>query len=91
MQQLSNIAGEVKRLTDTHEAHLKDNGQKDYSELYLEKIKELIDATFADPKNDVRRRKELDDEVSEIREYLQGERTSDYILRYWEEYTKAIA
>mgnify|MGYP003294904671 CR=1 FL=1 len=33
----------------------------------------------------------LHDEVDEIRLYLKGERSAEYIRRYWNSYTNAIS
>ncbi|MGN0326222.1 MAG: hypothetical protein ACI4DW_07910 [Lachnospiraceae bacterium] len=85
-EQLSNIAGEVKRLIDNE-----NDGCKEYEEFYLNKIMTLIDATFSDTKNDIRRKKELLDEYEQILLYLNGEFSSDYIMSYWNEYTLAIS
>lgn len=92
-EQLSNIDGEVRRLIQTHERHLEDSNIEDYSEDYLVKIQKLLKMTMFDPKNYAKgyRFIELNDEVDEIKRYLQGETTGEYILRYWDEYTKAIS
>lgn len=89
-EQLSNIAGEVKRLVDNHEDYLQ-NTADDYSEFYMNKIIQLIDATFEDEKNDIKRKKELIDEYYEISHYLEGKVSAQYILNYWNQYTKAIS
>jgi len=83
-EQLSNIAGEVKRLIDNEEEN-----DKQYEEFYLNKIKELINITFTDPKNDIRRKEEVLGEYDSILRYIKGEFDSDYILRYWEQYSLA--
>lgn len=92
-EQLSNIDGEVKRLVWTHERHLDNSNIEDYSEEYLSKIQKLLKMTMFDPKNSAKgyRFVELNDEVNEIKRYLQGGTTGDYILRYWDEFTKAIS
>lgn len=92
-EQLSNVDGDVKRLVETHENYLNGNSQDDFSQRYLENIIRLLRMTMLDPKNSVKgyRYVELFDEVEEIRRYLSGEVSSDYILNYWNEYTNAIS
>ena len=85
-EQLSNIAGEVNRLVENEEQN-----DKEYEAFYLNKIKELIDATFQDPKNDIRRKKELEDEYNQILEYLDKKYSASYITDYWQQYTDAIS
>ena len=85
-EQLSNIAGEVKRLVDNEEQN-----DKQYEKFYLKKIMDLINATFSDPKNDVRRKKELLDEYDSIVDYTGGMYNAEYIMNYWNQYTKAIS
>ncbi|MCR4704548.1 MAG: hypothetical protein K5641_00645 [Lachnospiraceae bacterium] len=85
-EQLSNIAAEVNRLVENEEQN-----DKQYESFYLDKIMELIDATFTDPKNDIRRKKELLDEYDQIKHYLNHEFDSKYILDYWDQYTRAIS
>ncbi len=80
-EQLSNIAGDIKRFMDSGD---------DYSEFYFDKIKSLVNMTLADPKNKGREQ-ELLDEISEIERYKKGEVDRDYIIRYWDQYTRAIS
>ena len=49
--------------------------------------------TMFDPKNSIKgyRFIELNDEINEIRRYINDEVPSKYILDYWNEYTKAIS
>lgn len=89
MEQLSNISGEIKRMVDNHEEFMNNNAN-DYSEFYLNKILDLINATFEDTKNDIRRKKEIMDEFDELRKYISGDVDKEYILRYWNQYTIAI-
>lgn len=42
-------------------------------------------------KNDIKRKKELIDEYYEISHYLEGKVSAQYILDYWNQYTKAIS
>ena len=89
-EQLSNVAGEVHRMIDTRNAYLHGGAKKDYSEFYFNKVKELVDRTIRDPKNQGRE-KELLDEIHEIERYRAGEEADTYILRYWDQYTRAIS
>ena len=49
--------------------------------------------TSMDPKNYKKMNiaVELYTELGEIRRFLDGERTADYILSYWKPYTKALS
>ena len=89
-EQLSNIHGEVKRLIRARNNYLSGRSSQDYSETYLKKIHDLIEITCEDPKN-IRRRPELAAEEDELSAWLNQEFEDDYILRYWEQYTKAIS
>lgn len=89
-EQLSNVAGEVKRLIDNHERFLQGKAKRDHYDFYLDKIKDLVRRTCEDPKN-AGREKELWDEIGEIERFGRGKVDGDYILRYWEQYTKAIS
>ncbi len=90
-EQLSNIDGDVERLIRAHEKFINHEVDKDNGLFYLENINKLIRLTFLDPKNESKsyRAKELYDEVEEIKKYLNGEYTSDYIRSYWNQYTNA--
>ena len=92
-EQLSNIDGDVERLIRAHEKYVNNESEKDNGYFYLDNIKKLIKLTFFDPKNESKgyRAIELFDEVEEIRKYLEGEYTAEYIRRYWNEYTKALS
>lgn len=92
-EQLSNVDGDVRRLVETHENYISGNATIDYSSKYLENIVKLIKMTMLDPKNSVKgyRFVELYDEIEEIKRYISGEVSGDYILGYWDEYTKAIS
>lgn len=92
-EQLSNVDGDVKRLVETHENYINGNSQDDFSQRYLENIIRLLRMTMLDPKNSVKgyRYVELFDEVEEIRRYLSGDVSGEYILNYWNEYTNAIS
>jgi len=76
-------------MVDNHEEFMNNNAN-DYSEFYLNKILDLINATFEDTKNDIRRKKEIMDEFDELRKYISGDVDKEYILRYWNQYTIAI-
>lgn len=92
-EQLSNIDGEVRRLVDAHNKYIDGIDSVDYSNQYLDQITKLLKMTMFDPKNTIKgyRYIELNDEVNEIKRYLNGEVSGDYILSYWNEYTKAIS
>ena len=92
-EQLSNIDGEVRRLVDAHNKYIDGIDSVDYSNQYLDQITKLLKMTMFDPKNTIKgyRYIELNDEINEIKRYLNGEVSSDYILSYWDGYTKAIS
>ena len=90
-EQLSNIDGDVERLIRSHEKYISGDSAKDNAPFYLEKIIGLIKMTVLDDKNKGYRAVELYDEVDEIRLYLKGERSAEYIRRYWNSYTNAIS
>lgn len=92
-EQLSNIDGDVNRLVETHENYVCGAAVEDYSSVYLENIIKLTKMTMLDPKNSVKgyRFVELYDEIEEIKRYISGEVSGDYILNYWSNYTKAIS
>ena len=89
-EQLSNIAGEVKRLIDSRNRFNEGKAKQDYYDFYLGKVKELVMLTISDPKNS-QIGQELLDEVAEIERFGSGETDGDYIMRYWDQYTKAIS
>ncbi len=89
-EQLSNIAGDVKRFMDTDEDYRSHKTKEDYSGFYFERIVEYVNRTLEDPKNRGRD-DELLDEVEEINRYKKGEVSRDYIMRYWDQYTRAIS
>lgn len=92
LEQLSNIDGEVNRLVRARDRFLENRTKSDHYEDYLGLITKLIQKTVDDPKNKERCiDKELWDELEEIKRYHSGEVTKDYILRYWDNYTKAIS
>ena len=92
-EQLSNIDGEVTRLVEDHERFQKGEISNDHSLDYIKSIINLIDMTFADPKNSDKKivEKELMDEISEILRYLNGDYTAAYITKYWHQFTDAIS
>ena len=89
-EQLSNVAGDVERLVSTKEKFDSGQSKEDYSDFYLDKVRNLVDMTIADPKNRGRGQ-ELLDEIEEIERYRNAEVPKDYILRYWNQYTQAIS
>ncbi|MCR5595696.1 MAG: hypothetical protein K6G12_07605 [Lachnospiraceae bacterium] len=92
-EQLSNIEGEVTRLIDDHERFVNGDIQNDHSMDYIKNILKLIELTFDDPKNREKKiaEKELNDEVTEIIRYLNGDYEAQYIKDYWKQYTDAIS
>ena len=92
-EQLSNIEGDVERLIRAHEKFENKASEEDYGYFYLDRIKQMIKLTFFDPKNSSKgyRAIELYDEAEELRKYLEGEYTADYIRSYWSPYTKALS
>ncbi len=92
-EQMSNVDGEVRRLVEVHDNYINGKCDVDYANSYLDKILRIINMTMMDPKNSIKgyRFVEIMDEVNEIRRYLNGEVSSEYILDYWDEYTKAIS
>lgn len=92
MEQLSNIDGEVNRLVRARERFLEKKTKSDHYDDYYNLIRSLIQKTIDDPKNKERRiDKELWDELEEINRYHRGEVDKDYVLRYWDVYTRAIS
>ena len=89
-EQLSNVHGEVERMVRSRNNYMTGKSESDYTVSYMNKIHKLIAMTCSDPKN-VRRRAELIDEENEMRRWMTGEVDDTYILRYWEQYTRAIS
>ena len=91
-EQLSNIDGEVNRLIRAKERFLAKKTKDDHYLEYINLITKMIQQTIDDPKNQERHiEKELWDELEEIKRYYRGEVDKDYILRYWDVYTRAIS
>lgn len=89
-EQMSNIHGEIVRMIRARNNYISGKTGEDRSGDYLEKIHNLICLTYDDPKN-IKRERELEDEETELRRWVNGEVDDRYILRYWEQYTKAIS
>lgn len=89
-EQMSNIHGEVVRLIRARNNFRSGKSSQDYTESYIRKVRNLIELTCSDPKNR-RRVQELVDEESEIDRWINEEVDDQYILRYWEQYTRAIS
>lgn len=89
-EQLSNIHGEVVRLIRARNNFRSGKSSQDYTDSYIKKVRNLIELTCSDPKN-IRRAQELVDEESEIDRWINEEVDDQYILRYWEQYTRAIS
>lgn len=60
------------------------------SGFYYDRIVEYVNKTLDDPKNKGREA-ELLDEVGEIDRYIKGEVPKDYIMTYWDQFTRAIS
>lgn len=92
-EQLSNVDGDVERLIRAHEKFIHKETEKDNAFFYLDNIIRLIKMIVLDDKNKDRGYLsiELFDEVDEIRRYLRGECTAEYIREYWNSYTNALA
>ena len=89
-EQMSNIAGDVERLVSTKEKYDQGIAREDHSGFYLDKVRRLADMTVSDPKN-TGRGPEILDEIREIERYRNAEVSKEYILRYWDQYTRAIS
>ena len=92
-EQMSNVDGDVQRLVRAHESYLKGDAQTDYGEFYLNNVIKLIKMILLDEKNSTKayRAVELMDEIEEIKAYLAGQCSGEYILHYWNSYTNAIS
>ncbi len=92
-EQLSNIDGDVERLIRAHEKYVNNGSGTDNGYFYLNKIKKMISLIFFDLKNADKgyRAIELLDEADQLKDYLNGAYDSDYIRRYWNQYTKALS
>ena len=92
-EQMSNIDGDVERMIRAHEKFKSNSSKEDNGYYYLEQIKKMIKLTLFDPKNSSKgyRAVELYDEAEELRKYLEGEYSADYIRSYWNAYTKALS
>ena len=91
-EQLSNIDGDVERLIRAHNRFKDGQTETDQGYFYLDNIKKLIRMTFMDPKNAARGycAIELMDEAEELRLYLEGAYSDQYIRNYWNAYTRAV-
>ena len=88
-EQMSNIAGEVKRFIDARVNYERGETATDYSDFYYDKAISLIDMTAKDPKN-IRRVPELEDDKDELRQLKDKKVTNEYIMDYWDQYTMAL-
>ena len=89
-EQMDHIGSEVKRCCDTRNDFLNGRSDEDFSDFYFKKVQSLIEMTLNDPKN-VNRSKELLDELNELHLMLTGVYDADYIMRYWNQFTNAVA
>ena len=87
-EQMSNIDGEVQRMV----AFITGGEMRKQEDIdrYFCRISDLVFRTISDPKNR-ERSPEILGELHEIERYLHGETDADYILRYWNVYTTALA
>ena len=92
-EQLSNIDGDVERLIRCHEKYLDGKSDTDNGWFYLENIKKMIKMILLDNKNINRGYigVELFDEADELKEYLNGNCSAEYIRSYWNAYTNALS
>lgn len=92
-EQLSNVDGDVERLIRAHEKFVNKETEKDNSLFYLDNICKLVKMIILDDKNKNRGylSVELYDEIDEIRRYLSGECSAEYIREYWNTFTNAIS
>ena len=92
-EQMSNIDGDVQRLIRAHEKYIRGESPKDNGEFYLENIKKLVKMILLDDKcaDKGYRAVELYDEIEQLRDYLQGKCSEEYINSYWSAYTNAIS
>ncbi len=78
---LSDIAGEVSRCISSRKAFLCGEAKQDYSSFWLQRV---IDGCNSEI--DKKELSEFRDKINEIREYLNGNRDEEDILRYWKQY-----
>ena len=92
-EQMSNIDGDVKRLVRAHEKYIAGESEVDNGEFYLNNIIKMMKMIILDDKNMDKsyRVVEIMDEIEELRYYLRGVYSKEYVLRYWEAYTNAIS
>ena len=81
---LSDIAGDVKRCVEAKENYKSGKSSKDYSLFYLKRVKDECEKTI--PASAL---PEFNDEIKSLEDYLAGEVSADYILRYWKPYEYA--
>lgn len=85
--QLSNIAGDVKRCVDSRQNFLLGIAKKDYSNFYFDKVTKLVRLMVQKEEN-IPRQKEFFDELNELKRFLNNEIDGEYIMRYWNPFTK---
>ena len=92
LEQLSNIDGEVNRLVRARERFLQGKTKDDHYAMHIGLITRLIEQTVNDPKNKEKKiDRELWDELAEIGRYHRNEVSKEYILKYWNVYTRALS
>ncbi len=92
-EQLSNIDGDVERLIRANKRYKSGASDVNQGYFYLDNIRKLVKMTLMDDKNAAKgyRAVELYDEVEELRLYLEGEYSDQYVRDYWNQYTRAIS
>ena len=87
-EQLSEVAGDIKRCVDSKEKYLNHESPKDFSFFYYDKAYKLVLKLRLDDKE--YRRREFLDELFEVKEYISQERNKTPILNYWMQFDKAV-
>ena len=88
-EQLSEVAGDVKRAVDSKENFRNNKATRDYSFFYFNKAYDLVLKLQLGDKE--YRRREFIDEIYELRDYLwENRHDAQYILRYWQQFERAI-
>lgn len=87
-EQLSEVAGDIKRCVDSKEKYLNHESPKDFSFFYYDKAFNLVLKLRLDDKE--YRRREFLDELFEVKEYISQNRNKAPILNYWMQFDKAV-
>ena len=81
---LSDIAGDVKRCVEARKNYTSGISSKDYSGFYLNRVKTECRQTI--PASAL---PEIEAEVKSLEDFLAGDVSADYVLRYWKPYEYA--